>query len=141
MVLATEIRKGGIGNAYAKVIGGFSCKSLKAIFDDHVSLEADIKTDGWKGYSPLKGLYKKLTQEKSNMGKNFPEIHFQIRNFKNWIRGVHSYCDISNVQDYVDEYFYRLNRRNHRRTIIKNLFFRFTLQKTLTFKQIQGIAT
>lgn len=141
VVIAVEIRKGKIGNAYAKVIGDFSAKSLKSIFDDHISFDANIKTDGWTGYTPLKQIYKKLTQEKSNMGKNFPEIHFQIRNFKNWIRGVHSYCDISNVQDYIDEYFYRLNRRNHRKTIVTKLLSRFILQKTPTFKQIQGIAT
>ncbi len=137
IVIAVEIRKGKIGNGYAKVIGDFSAKSLKSIFDAHVSLDADIKTDGWRGYSPIKQLYKKMIQEKSNMGKNFPELHLQIRNFKNWIRGVHSYCDISNVEDYINEYFYRFNRRNHRKTITKHLLRRLLLQKAPTFKQLK----
>jgi hypothetical protein len=141
IVIATEIRNGSVGNAYAQVIQDFSAKSLKSIFDDHICLEAQVKTDGWRGYSPLKQLYKKLTQEESNMGQNFPELHIQIRNFKNWIRGMHSYCDIKNVQDYIDEYFYRFNRRNHRKTIIDNLFPKFITDKSLTLEQLIGITT
>ena len=141
VVIAVEIRNGKAGNAYANVIQDFSAKSLKTIFDDHVCSNAEVKTDGWKGYSPLKRLYKKLTQEKSNMGKSFPELHLQIRNFKNWIRGVHSYCDIQQMQEYIDEYFYRFNRRNHRRTIIRNILRRFLLMKSPTLEQIKKIAT
>lgn len=114
IVIATEIRDGKVGNAYAQVITDFSSASLKDIFDKHISIDADIKTDGWRGYSPLKRIYKKLKQEESDNGANFPEIHFQIRNLKNWLRGVHSYCSTENVQDYLNEYFYRFNRRNFR---------------------------
>ena len=140
VVIAVEIRNGKAGNAYAKVIQDFSAKSLKPIFDDHVFPNAQVKTDGWKGYSPLKRLYKKLTQQESNMGKSFPELHLQIRNFKNWIRGVHSYCGITQMQEYIDEYFYRFNRRNHRKTIIRNILRRFLLMKSPTFQQIKEIA-
>lgn len=141
VVIAVEIRNGQVGNAYAKVIHDFSAKSLKTIFDDHICHEAEIKTDGWRGYSPIKQLYKKLTQQKSNMGKSFPELHFQIRNFKNWIRGVHSYCGLDQMQDYIDEYFYRFNRRNHRKTIIKNVLRRFMFAKSPTLHELQEITT
>ena len=141
IVIAAEIRKGKVGNAYARVIDDFSAKSLKTIFDDHINAQADVKTDGWKGYSPLKKLFLKLTQEESSMGKNFPQIHIQIRNFKNWFRGVHSYSDRKNTQDYLNEYFYRFNRRNHRKSIIPNLFQKFIALKSLTFKEMKMITT
>lgn len=141
IVIATEIRNGKAGNAYARVISYFSCKSLKEIFDRHISTEANIKTYGWKGYMPLKRLYKKLIQENSENGTNFPEVHIQIRNLKNLLRGVHSYCSIENVQNYLDEYFYRFNRRNFRTSIICNVFDRLLAKKACTYMEIVGIAT
>jgi hypothetical protein len=141
VVIAAEIRKGKVGNAYARVISDFSTKSLKNIFDLHISEKASVKTDGWRGYSPLKRLYKKLVQEKSDNGANFPEIHIQIRNLKNWLRGVHSYCSFENMQCYLDEYFFRFNRRNFRNSIMNNIFDRLLNEKALTYKEIISIAT
>jgi len=141
LVIAIEIRKTGVGNAYARVIKDFSAPSLKKIFDTHISKDADVKTDGWSGYSPLKKLYTKLTQEKSQKGKNFPDIHLQIRNLKNWLRGTHNYCARENIQDYLNEYFYRFNRKNHRTSIINKLFKRFCVTRTLTLHQLQSITT
>ena len=136
VVIATEIRGKKVGNAYAQVIEDFSAKSLKRIFNDHVATDALVKTDGWSGYTPLKNIYKKLTQIESSNGTNFPEIHIQIRNLKNWIRGTHSFCEKQNLQDYLNEYFYRFNRRNFKQSVINNLFDRFLKMKTLTYKEL-----
>lgn len=141
IVIALEVRGKKIGNAYAQVIKDFSCKSLKIIFDQHIDTDADIKTDGWSGYSPLKRIYSRLTQQKSESGANFPQIHFQIRNFKNWMRGVHSFCDSQNMQDYINEYFYRFNRKAFRTSIIDNLFDRILLAKSLTYNQLINVTT
>lgn len=132
---------GKVGNGYAQAISDFSTKSLKNIFDDHIDIQADVVTDGWSGYSPLKRIYKKLTQELSENGTNFPEIHIQIRNFKNWLRGTHSFCSSKNLQDYINEYFYRFNRRNHRITMIDNALDRFLSQRSPTFKELLTLAT
>jgi hypothetical protein len=137
VVIAVEILgEGKVGNAYAQVITDFSAKSLNKIFVDHIDPLSEIVTDGWRGYSPLKRIYKKLKQELSDHGANFPEIHFQIRNFKNWLRGAHSYCESQNLQDYINEYFYRFNRRNHRKNIVEKAFDKFMRTKSLTYNQI-----
>lgn len=143
VVMAVEILGNGkVGNSYARVIEDFSTKSLKTIFLDHINPDANIVTDGWRGYAPLKRLYKKLTQEMSNAGKNFPEIHIQIRNVKNWLRGTHSFCESKNLQDYLNEYFFRFNRRNHRETIVENaLNRRFVWFKAPTYREIITLAT
>jgi len=141
LVIALEIRGEQVGNAYAQVIDNFSAKALKPIFDDHISTQANVKTDGWKGYNPLKKLYSKLIQEKSDKGTNFPEIHVQIRNLKNWLRGTHSFCHKQNVQAYLDEYFYRFNRRAFKITMIDRVLVRFSQEKPPTFKQLRCIAT
>ncbi len=45
------------------------------------------------GYMPLKEDYPDMKQTLSDKGKNFKMLHIQIGNFKNWLRGVHSWCN------------------------------------------------
>lgn len=142
VVIAAEILDDGkVGKAYAQVISDFSTKSLKKIFVDHIDIKADIVTDGWSSYKPLKRIYKRLTQELSENGTNFPEIHIQIRDFKNWLRGMHSFCSDKTLQDYIDEYFYRFNRRNHRKTITDKVLERFLMVKSATYKELTSFVT
>ena len=124
VVLAVEERDGKSGRAYAKVIEDYSSASLMPIFEEHISKEASVVTDGWTGYAPIKEDYPALKQILSNQGKNFKMLHIQIRNFKNWLRGTHSYCNKEYLQNYIDEYFFRFNRRNHRSTIVDKIIGR-----------------
>ena len=124
VVIAVEERDGKSGRAYAKVIEDYSTASLKPIFDQHISEHASVLADGWAGYKPLKDHHPKLKQVRSEGGKNFKMLHIQIRNFKNWLRGTHSYCNREYLQQYIDEYFFRFNRRNHRSSILDNIIQR-----------------
>ena len=124
VVLAVEERDGKSGRAYAKVIKDYSSASLKVIFEEHISKEASVLADGWAGYNPIKEDYPELEQILSNKGKNFKILHIQIRNFKNWLRGTHSYCNREYLQNYIDEYFFRFNRRNHRASIVDKIIGR-----------------
>jgi transposase-like protein len=136
IVLAVEDREGKSGRAYAKVIDNFSSASIKPIFTDHIDQKAHVITDGWSAYKAFRGEYRNLTQIPSNKGKNFPMLHIQIRNFKNWLRGVHSYCDRKYLQNYINEYFFRFNRRNHRESILDKLIERCVLLQPITKKQL-----
>ncbi len=40
-------------------------------------------------------------------------------------------------QKYIDEYFFRFNRRNHRTSILDKIIERFVLKKPIAFKLIQ----
>src|SRR5665811_431951 len=87
------------------------------------------------------GDYPDLKQTLSDKGKNFKMLHIQIRNFKNWLRGVHSWCNREYLQKYIDEYFFRFNRRNHRRSILDKLIERCVAHEPVTFEQIRIYAT
>ena len=137
IVLAIENRGGKPGRGYAKVIEDYSCKSLTPIFKIHIKSDANIVTDKWSGYTPLKKSFPDLTQKLSNKGENFKMLHFQIRNFKNWLRGVHSYCEKEYINQYIQEYFFRFNRLNFRETILEKLLIRMSNIKPLTYKSIR----
>lgn len=135
VVLAVEHRDGKSGRGYAKVIDDFSSASIKPIFDQHIDKSASVVTDGWSAYKAFKKEFN-LKQIPSNQGKNFKMLHLQIRNFKNWLRGVHSYCDKKYLQKYIDEYFFRYHRRNHRTTILDKLIERCVACDPMTKKSI-----
>lgn len=141
IVIAFEHRNGKSGRGYAKIIEDYSSESLKPIFEKHIKNDASILADGWTGYMPLKENYPNLKQILSNKGKNFKMLHIQIRNFKNWLRGVHSYCNKEYLQRYIDEYFFRFNRRNHRQSILDKIIQRCTAHKPMTMNQIKIYAT
>jgi hypothetical protein len=138
LVIAVENREGKAGRAYAKVIEDFSTKSLKSIFEEHIAKDAKIVTDKWPSYNPIKEDYPKLTQVLSNKGLNFAMLHVQIINFKRWLKGVHAYCEPKYVQKYLNEYFFRFNRRNHRATILDKILERVVVHKPLTAKMIRA---
>jgi hypothetical protein len=140
VVIAVEVRDDEVGRAYAQVIGDFSTESLSMIFEDHISLDAQVVTDGWSGYKPLGKKYVNFQQVLSNKGKSMPLLHIQIRNFKNWLRGVHSYCSAEYLQKYLNEYFYRFNRRNNRSNILDNILERCVFHEPVTAKMIRGYA-
>jgi len=124
VIIALEIVKGEFGRAYAAIIKDGSSASFKSFFEKHIGKDADVVTDEWAGYTPLKSTYKKLTQIPSNDGKNFPELHLHIMNIKSWLRGIHHHCSEERLQGYLNEYHFRFNRRNSMETIFDVLIRR-----------------
>ena len=124
VIIALEIVKGGFGRAYAATIRDASSDSFKPFFEKYIDKDADIVTDEWAGYKPLKSTYKKMRQVPSNNGKSFPELHIHIMNIKIWLRGIHHHCSEERLQGYLDEYHFRFNRRNRMEAIFDLLIRR-----------------
>lgn len=131
IVLAIEILEDGVGRAYAEVIEHSSAKELGSFLTRYVSKEAVIITDKWKGYGPIKKEFLKLKQIASEDGKNFKELHIHIMNIKGWLRGIHHHCSKEHMQNYLDEYHFRYNRRSNMGTI-----FDVLIRKMVNYKKI-----
>jgi len=124
VVIALEKVKNGVGRAYAQLIEHASVEEFKPFFNDYISNNADVITDEWPGYFPLRNEYPTLKQIPSNDGKNLPDLHIHIMNLKSWLRGIHHHCSKERLQGYLDEYHFRYNRRNNMDTIFDNLIVR-----------------
>ena len=122
VVMALQVDKFGIQRSYAQVIPKADSIELYAFADRLIDKSANLKTDGWTGYKPLKDSYPNLVQEKSDKGENFPLMHRQIMMLKAWLRGIHHQC--KHLQAYLDEFNYRFNRLKHMDTIFHNLIVR-----------------
>jgi transposase-like protein/predicted nucleic-acid-binding Zn-ribbon protein len=142
VVLAVEkvIDKNGkttIGRAYAKVIQRASSNEFKPFFEQKLDKESKIVTDGWRGYLPLKKNWN-IEQILSEKGKGFPELHLHIMNIKGWLRGTHHKCKGFRLQEYLNEFHFRFNRRAFLDTILDKLFERAVILKPITYQNIKS---
>ena len=123
IVAAVEIdEKGGVKRAYFKRIDDYSSGEISKIFQSHISTQANVKTDKWTGYKPLKKEFN-IEQIKSNTSSFF-EMNTIIHQVKSWLRSVYSWMHEQNIERYLDEYSYRLNRSIHKQSIFDNLIIR-----------------
>lgn len=128
--------KPALGRAYCRLIDDASAESLKKIYDEHISTQASVKTDGWCRYWPL-GKNWNRTREKSDKGAAFPLLHTHIMNIKGWLRGIHHKCETHRLQNYLDEYHFRFARRGFLNSIFDKLIARMTLASPITYKMIK----
>lgn len=113
-------RDGKVKRMYAKKINDFSAQSLQYIFVDHISREANVTTDQWRGYRPIAKVYN-IVQIKSNKGLNFKALHTMIHQVKSWIRTTFSWVSPDNLNRYFNEFCFRINRSQSKATIFNNL--------------------
>lgn len=135
VVFAIEKKGKGVSRMYGKVIGHSSSKELGAFMDSVLDKQAQIKTDKWRGYHPLQKDFVNLVQvESGQKGRNFPELHRTIMNFKGWLRGMHH--QVHHLQSYIDEYCYRFNRNFMKEGIFENLLLRMVNAQPITYKEL-----
>lgn len=137
VVIALERHKEtGAPRAYARVIENAGSKQLSTFFENHINTNANITTDKWRGYRPLKKTHKKIRQlESGKKGKNFPVMHRWIMGLKGWLRGVHHHA--TDLQAYLDEYTYRYNRHFMKEGIFENLLNRMLVHEPVPYKLIK----
>ncbi|HHH52637.1 MAG TPA: IS1595 family transposase [Bacteroidetes bacterium] len=136
-VIAVELtEKRKIKRAYIKQIDSYSAKSLRPIFEDHISKEAKVTTDKWKGYIPIKKEYN-ITQQLSKKGSNFKELHIVIQTLKSWLRAIPTHISKEHVQKYFDEFCFRLNRSQFKKSIFDKVIHRMIAQEPFTFQMIR----
>ncbi len=127
-----------IGRAYARVIDTASAKDLRPFFDQIIDKSAKVTTDGWPGYLPLHKDWE-IKKVPSNKGKGFPLLHTHIMNIKGWLRGIHHKCDKKRLQNYLDEFHFRFNRRSFTDTILDKLLERSVAHIPIPYKIIKCV--
>jgi hypothetical protein len=136
IVAAVEIdNKGGVKRAYFKRIDNYSSGEINKIFQSHISTQAEVKTDKWTGYKPLKKEYN-IEQIKSNTS-DFFQMNTIIHQVKSWLRSIYSWIHDQNIERYLDEYSYRLNRSIHKQSIFDSLIIRMVNHKHIGLQRIK----
>jgi transposase-like protein/ribosomal protein L37E len=120
LIAAEQLEDGRTGNMRMKHIENFQADTLKFALKEMVNKNVMIRTDKLQSYQKLK---KEMSIKpiKSRYGKGLEELHTQIMQFKNWLRGIHHKCSEQHLHAYLDEYVYRFNKRNARRWIFNDV--------------------
>lgn len=120
--------KNTLGNAYAQVIEDYSEKELLPFFIEKIEPTAKIKTDKWTSYQPISKLYD-IKQIKSEGGVNFKELNTLTMLIKGWLRGIHHHVSKEYMQTYLDEFFFKFNRKAHPKVSFNKLLENFMRSK------------
>ena len=87
-----------------------SCEAMKMI-----QKSATVITDGRRCYKGLKAICSKheevVVKDKKKVSKVFPWVHIAISNAKKKILGLHHQVKDDYMQNYLNEFCYKFNRR------------------------------
>lgn len=121
MTSAQKIDNPGKGrpNFYSKYVKMYQVEKLNSDTIEgkmkvEVTTDSTIKSDAFSGYSKLKFMFKKhhakvTPPEKAH--KMLPCVHTMIGNVKRFIDGILHHVDDDYLQNYLNEFCYKMNRR------------------------------
>jgi len=97
-----------------KLVEDGTANEIKTTAENSVNKEAYIKTDKAKSYSKAFENFKKLEMfdmSKFDAGKTLPWSSKAITNSKNLLKAIHHGIDEKYLQNYLNEFCYKYNRR------------------------------
>ena len=95
--------------------GGVNSEAINYEVKKNVTNKSSIISDKHTAYTDLKDVVKTHTAikvEPKEAGKTFPWVHTSISNAKRQLLGTHHSINTKYLQNYLNEFCYKLNRRN-----------------------------
>ena len=124
-VSAEQTPQGGLDRAHLRVIDDASAKTLTNAARAMVRPGSTVKTDGWRAYGALPGAgylhepHAEATPQAA--GELLSWVHIVISKFKRWQLDVFHGVSAAHLQSYLDEFCYRLNRRDQRLDLFRRI--------------------
>ena len=144
VAVAVEVRqRKGYGRCRMAPLADASAASLHPFVTAHVDEGATVVTDGWQGYRGVAGLgytHARLSQRATRARGGdphslLPGVHRIAALAKRWLLGTHQgSVDPAHLQDYLDEFVFRFNRRTSRS---RGLVFRRVLELAVTHEPVR----
>ena len=97
-----------------KVMQDLFSKTVNGIVQNSLSPDSRVKTDNFTSYRRLNEVVKKHTAKivpPEEAGKELPWVHITISNAKRNLLNCYHHVDDIFLQNYLDEFTYKLNRR------------------------------
>ena len=122
----------GVGRIRMRRVKNASAKQLHPFVEESVERGSVVHTDGWEGYTGLRGKgYKHevtvLSQREESASDLLPRVHRVASLLKRWLMGTHQGAvSHEHLDYYLDEFTFRFNRRRSRHR--GKLFYRLVEQ-------------
>ena len=110
VVAAIEACGNRAGRLRMAMVPDASAKSLCGFVRDAVVPGSTVHTDGWNGYASLKKSFDHVIVE-GEPSVVLKWIHLAFSNLKTWLLGTYHGIGPEHMQNYLDEYVFRFNRR------------------------------
>jgi len=128
-------KKHTMGRAYLKTIPHATQDELKHFVHTHVMKGAPVKTDGLSVYNFVDQEYRHrriVLTRNGNAAELLPKVHIVISNLKMWLRGTYHALPQKYLQNYLNEFVFRFNRRGRLSAIFDTLLFRCVTHQPVT---------
>ena len=130
-IAAEQTAGGGLGRAYLQVIEDAGARNLTAAARATIAAGSDVRTDAWNGYLGLEragyGHQPRRLPRSADSDAWLPWSHIVLANFKRWTLDIFHGVSAAHLQAYLDEFCYRLNRREQRHDIFRRVLDRCLL--------------
>lgn len=96
------------------IMENMTSKTVEEIVQDNIDYNSVVKTDKFTSYSKIKDQvwsHKAQKVPANEVEKVLPWVHTMISNAKRSLLGVHHMVSKKYMQDYLDEFCYKVNRR------------------------------
>ena len=96
------------------VIADSGSETINTASEQALNKDSKIKTDGWRGFNKLKEVVKKHIKKivpPENASIVLPWVHTMISNAKRNFLGIHHSMKKEYLQNYLNEFCYKTNRR------------------------------
>lgn len=97
------------------VVESLSKKDVSFEVPKMIHRSSTVMTDGRRCYTPLKEIAQehqvKIIKDKKKVCEAFPWVHIAISNAKKKIKGIHHHVNNDYMQNYLNEFCYKYNRR------------------------------
>ena len=96
------------------VVEDLKASTIEKEVERNIESNSTVKTDGFRSYSNIKSKVKEHLQQiipAKQADKLLPWVHTVIANAKRQLLGIHHSVSDKYIQNYLDEFCYKLNRR------------------------------
>ena len=119
---AVEVDDGKPRRARLKLIEGFGKDQIHAFVLGAVGPQTKLVTDDWPSYQGIPGVrHNAITVGPMAAHIVLPWTHRLFSNLKRWGLGVYHGLRKNNLQNYLDEFVFRFNRRRTRHAAFETL--------------------
>jgi len=146
VLVAVEKRGRASGRARMSVIPDFKASTIIPFLTRNVALGATIYTDGLKSFSGLTEagfqhivrIQPSRSDLRSGAKSAVPLADRAIGNLQQWLIGTHHGVSKAQLQVYLDEFIFRLNRRKTPAAAFQTLLGLGTARASTEYEQIRG---
>ena len=112
VLIAMEVLDNGeIGKAYGIILDRLSSEHIQRFFEQHISTNAKVYVSKERDYEHLVTNYHmEKNEDTSFLNQSFTHIS----NLRSWLFGVHRHILPKHIQGYLNEYYFRFNRRDNK---------------------------